>query len=226
MRLLLASIGVLFLSVVAAATRQPTPPARFDFEVREDFFAGFAGNAERLARAMKRCDEALAQNPNHPEALVWHGSGLFFQAGTAFRSGDTANGMALWNKSLSEMARAVELAPDSPGVRIPRGAVLLEGSRYLPDRAQIEQLVRIAVGDYEHTLQIQQPYFARLSDHAKGELLFGLADGWARLGDQEKAGTYFKRLTSDAASSGRVSYANAWLSGAPPASPGRCTGCH
>jgi len=32
---------------------------------------------------MKACEETLAQNPKHAEALVWHGAGLFYQSGKA-----------------------------------------------------------------------------------------------------------------------------------------------
>jgi hypothetical protein len=73
---------------------------------------------------------------------------------------------------------------------------------------------------------LQKATFSGLSSHAKGELLFGLADGWARVGDKEKAKHYFERLTADASGSGRTKYARAWLDGTPPASPGRCIGCH
>lgn len=64
----------------AASTASPTAPpsGRFDLEVRGDFFAGFGGNAERLARGMARTEEVLAAAPDHAEALVWHGSGLVF----------------------------------------------------------------------------------------------------------------------------------------------------
>jgi hypothetical protein len=124
------------------------------------------------------------------------------------------------------MNRAVALAPDDVAVRIPRGATLFEASRHVPDPKQAEGLVRIAVEDYEHVLKLQQAYFGKLSDHAKGELLFGLADGWARLGDKEKAAQYFTRLTADASASGRAKYAKAWLAGDPPKDPGRCIGCH
>jgi len=53
------------------------PPDRFDHVVRNDFFAGFAGDEEALERAMKVSGETLAANPEHAEALVWHGAGLY-----------------------------------------------------------------------------------------------------------------------------------------------------
>jgi tetratricopeptide (TPR) repeat protein len=229
MRWALCLAAGIYLSTLAVAAGQqaaPKPPAaRFDMEVRADFFAGINGDEARFKRAMARCEEVLAMDPNHAEAMVWHGAGTFAMSGMAFQRGDPQNGMQLWAKGLEEMNRAVELAPDDVGVRIPRGATLFEATRQIPPQ-QREPLVRLALSDFEHTLKLQKDTFGGLSDHAKGELLFGLADGWARAGDQEKAKQYFERLTTDAAGSGRVTYAKAWLAGDPPASPGRCVGCH
>jgi hypothetical protein len=229
MRLIFTLVGVLYVSsLTLAVTQQPTAPpsSRFDFEVRGDFFAGFGGDAARLGRAMARCEEVLAQNPDHAEALVWHGAGLVVQAGALFAKGETPKAMPLWGRGLEEMARAVALEPDNVGVRIPRGAVLLEASRRVPAPQQLP-LLTLALADYEHALKRQEPrVFATLSDHAKGELLFGLADGWARAGDPQKARAYFMRLTKDAATSGRANYAKLWLEGKPPADPGTCIGCH
>ena len=228
MRLMITAVAIVYLSALTlAVTQQPSPAAapRFDFEVRADFFAGFTGDATRFARAMARCEEVLAQDPNHAEALVWHGAGLIAQAGALFEKGDAPKGMEVWGRGLQEMNRAVSLAPDSVGVRIPRGASLLEASRRVPESQRLP-LLELALSDYEHTLKLQNAIFAKLSDHAKGELLFGLADGWARAGDQQKARAYFMRLTNDAAGSGRVTYAKAWLDGKPPANPGTCVGCH
>ena len=76
---------------------------------------------------MATCERYLAANPNHAEALVWHGSGLVFRAGEAFRQGDAVRGGELWMRGLEEMRRAVELEPDNVGVRVPRGAVAAAG---------------------------------------------------------------------------------------------------
>lgn len=194
-------------------------------EVRADFFAAFTGDMTRFERGMKRTEDVLAANPNHAEALVWHGSGVFFLAGQAFQKGDAQTGMAQYQRGIAEMERAVSLEPDNVAVRIPRGATLIEASRGMPE-PMAKGLLKTGVDDFEHVLKLQESYFAKLSDHAKGELLFGLADGWARLGDRQKAMQYFTRLTQDAANSGRSAYARAWLDGKPPASPGRCVGCH
>ena len=48
---------------------------RFDFKVRNYFFAGFAGNAAAMEKGKKICEGILATDPKNAEALVWHGSG-------------------------------------------------------------------------------------------------------------------------------------------------------
>src|SRR5947209_9157719 len=91
---------------------------RFDLKVRNYFFAGFAGNAESLETGMWMCEEALAADPKNSEALVWHGSGLYFQAGQAFQKGDQQGGFELFQRGVKQMDEAVALAPDTIGVRI------------------------------------------------------------------------------------------------------------
>ena len=236
---IVASTLALGLALTSAATLaqqstspDPSPsaltasaPDRFDLEVRTDFFAGFTGNVERLERGMARSEAALAANPNHAEAMVWHGGGLLFKAGQAFRTGDTSTGMELFGSGLGEMNQAVALAPDNVGVRIPRGATLLEATRQMPP-GPAEPLLRLAVGDYEHVLELQAKIFTSLSGHAKSELLFGLADGSARLGDQQKAREFFQRMTEEATPSPRREYAAAWLDGAAPRAVPSCGPCH
>ena len=200
---------------------------RFDMTVRTDFFAGFAGDEARLRKGMETCEKILAVNPRHAEALVWHGSGLLFQGGAAFAAGDMARGGELSGRGIAEMNRAVALEPDNVGVLIPQGATLLVASRTMPGdagRALLEQ----AVANYERVLTIQAAYFSTLGDHPKGELLFGLAEGYARLGKPELARRYFERLIKDAPDSGQAPRARTWLdTGSLPQAQGLgCVGCH
>jgi len=215
------------LSIALAAATQA--PERFDFVVRTDFFAGFAGDEARLAKGMEACERALAVNPKHAEALVWHGSGLAYKAGMAFQRGDRDAGMEMWTRGMSEMDQAVALAPDSVGVRIPRGAMLLQASRNMPP-PMATALIEKALDDYEHTLSLQSAsgVFATLGDHPKGELLFGLAEGFSRVGKADKARQYFERLVSDAPNSGQTPKARQWLANGtlPPSTGLGCVGCH
>lgn len=224
MKSLVVGVAVLAAGVVAAGQGAPE---RFDMVVRSDFFAGFAGDEVRLQRGMDRCEQALAENPRHAEALVWHGSGLAYRAGMAFRKGDAQNGMDLWNRGLGEMDQAAALEPDNVGVRIPRGAMLLQATRNMPPQ-MANPLIEKALGDYEKTLEIQSSYFATLGDHPKGELLFGLAEGYGRLGQLDKARAYFERLVKDAPASGQTPKAQEWLAtGTLPKTTGLgCVGCH
>jgi tetratricopeptide (TPR) repeat protein len=214
----------------SAGQAQPTPPEaqRFDELVRADFFAGVAGDAAALDRAMRLIEATLAKNPERPDVLVWHGAGLVARAGQAFEKGDTAAGDGFWQRGLKEMDQAVTMAPENIAVLIPRGAVLLEISRAVPESDQAKALLAKGVADYEKTLALQAPYFKYLSEHSRGELLFGLAEGLHRLGERDRARTYFERLRSEARNSEYESMAAAWLndpSGATARQRG-CVGCH
>jgi tetratricopeptide (TPR) repeat protein len=216
----------LLMALMVAAGQRPAAE-RFDLTVRGDFFAGFAGDETRLKKGMDACEQALSDNPKHAEALVWHGSGLAFQAGMAFQKGDMKTGGELWQHGMEEMNTAVTLEPDNVGVRIPRGAVLFQASLNMqPPMARA--LLETAIADYEHVLERQAPYFDTLGDHPKGELLFGLAEGYSRLGQPEKARMYFERLVKDAPASGQTPKAKQWLTdGTLPKSRGLgCVGCH
>ena len=217
----------------ANAARQQTetstrpPRERFDFLVREDFFAGMAGDQEALARGMKTCEEALAKNPKHAEALVWHGGGLVFISGQHFQKGEVSQGMELWTRGLKEMDDAVALDPDSVGVLIPRGSTLISASRFMKPDEMARPILQKGLADYEKVLQIQQSYFANLSGHARGELLYGLAEGWHRMGNEEKARAYFQRLVNQAQGSARQKQATAFLeTGKLVSTTMSCTGCH
>ena len=77
-------------------------------------------------------------------------------------------------------------------------------------------------------LALQAACFSTLGDHPKGELLFGLAEGYSRLGNLDNARLYFDRLVKDAPASGQTPRAQTWLAtGAIPKSAGLgCVGCH
>jgi len=213
-------LGLVGFSAIAAETR-------FDFLVREDFFSGFAGNGVALERGMKTCEAILAKNPGNAEALVWHGCGLSFISGQLFQKGDFAKGMELFERGVKEMQDAVALEPDNVGVLIPRGATLLTATRAMPPGANTRKLLAQGLSDYEKTDELQKSYFDTLSGHARGELLFGLAEGYLRAGNEAKAREYFARLAAIGPGSGHEATANAWLATGKLDPKGvTCTGCH
>ena len=79
-----------FLSSIKSAPAQQ----RFDLKVRNDFFAGFAGDKAALARGMKACEEVLAADPTNAEAMVWHGSGVLVGGAGPVRRGRFREGDA------------------------------------------------------------------------------------------------------------------------------------
>jgi hypothetical protein len=225
--LLLIAIAVLALLEVMAPW-DAAGQARFDYLVRDDFFAGLRGDVARLDRAMKTCEEMLARNPQHAEALVWHGAGLLLRARLALERGDGDGARALSTRGVGEMEAAVAMAPAEPGVLVPRGAVLSQASRAVTDRDRSMAFLRTAVGDYERAVTVQAPSFPGMSEHARGELLGGLADGWFRLGDEERARGYLTRIVAELPGSGYADAARKWLEHTPMrVGPGlTCIGCH
>jgi hypothetical protein len=232
LRLAAALCSVTLLTAIIDAVPQAQQGTagqpRFDELVRVDFFAGVAGDAAALDRAMRVIEQTLAKDPSRADVLVWHGAGLVTRASRAFEKGDAASGAALWQRGLGEMNEAVAHEPENVAVLIPRGAVLLEVSRSFPDPQEAKSLLETGVRDYENVLRLQVPYFRYLSEHARGELLFGLAEGLHRLGERARARTYFERLLTEAKGTEYERTADAWLKD-PTGSTARhsgCIGCH
>src|SRR5256885_11247124 len=143
---------------------------RFDYLIRDNMFAGFGGDTVSFRKAVQLCEDTLRVNPNHSQALVWHGSAIWFLSGKAFQAGDFQRGMKLSDSGMTEMDRAVELDPDNVAVRIPRGASILAAAPYVQGPFQTI-LFQKGVADYERTLQLQRGYFSKLPVHPRGELL-------------------------------------------------------
>lgn len=203
------------------------PPDRFDHKVRNDFFAGFAGNKEAFDRALKVSEETIAENPNHAEALVWHGAATYFLAGQSFQKGDAAKGMELYQKGFGEMDKAVKLAPDSVGVRIPRGAAILAATTFQPVDERVKGEIMRAIDDYQHTYDMQKGYLEKIGDHPLGQLLLGLADGYSRVGETEKAKTYFAMAEEKLPGTEYAKRAAAWReTGKLTTQQKQCYGCH
>jgi len=215
----LAAVAILSAGVLLSQDR-------FDFKVRNYFFAGLAGDRASLDKGMKICEEILANDPKQPEALVWHGTGLITESREAFQRGDQQSGSELWQRGLDEMDQAAELAPNDLGVRIVRGAVLLVASQYLPEQAA-RPLIEKGLTDYEKAYSVQGPDLSRLGTHKSGELMIGLADGYARLGQKDQAEQWFQRIQKDLPETPYAKSATTWLltRNLAPREAG-CLSCH
>lgn len=221
------AMKIQFTIAAIAAALTLSSAERFDHLVRGDYFAGFAGNTEALERGMKASEEALKENPKHAEALVWHGAGLFFLAGQAFQKKDTAKGMELFGKGMGEMKTAVELEPNSIGVRVPRAAVLSSAARNMQgDLAK--QLFESVIEDYTTVYRLQEKRIDQMGVHPKGELLFGLADAYSRTGAPDKAEIYFNLLKEKLPNTPYAKRADKWLETREPLPVAQtaCIGCH
>ena len=200
---------------------------RFDEKIRNDFFAGLMGNREALARAMAACEKVLEENPRHAEALVWHGAGLFSQGGEAFSSGDPDKGRSLAARGMKEMDEAVALEPDNIGVRIPRGASLMQASHFISNPEMSKSLRTKGRSDYEHVHELQRARLDKIGEHPKGELLFGIAEASSRLGDIEKAAAFFDRIAREMPGTPYAKRAAKWMeTKSLGAADAGCIGCH
>jgi tetratricopeptide (TPR) repeat protein len=219
-------IVLLFVGVLLA--QQPS-------EIRAagmDLLGALNGDTAKFERGMQALETLLAKNPESPEVKVLHGTGVFARSGLAFEKGDMANAMKLWQSGLNEMAQAVQQAPDNIFVRARRGVVLISASRSSSMPAPMAQpLTQLAVEDFQKVLEIRekQQTLSQRSIHQRGELLTGIADGLNRLGNPDKARSYFERITRDLKGTVYERKATAWLEDKPEAKGVEyfaCSGCH
>jgi tetratricopeptide (TPR) repeat protein len=203
---------------------------RFDGLRPKDFQSGLSGNSEEFETLMRTIEEALASNPKNAKAKVTHGIGLFRRSGDAAQKGDHETAEKLYQAAINEMDQAVQLAPDDAAVRVPRGSILITASRFMPPQMS-RPLLESGLSDYERVLKVQEQdeTFSKRSPHQRGELLTGLGDGWARMGNNDKARSYFERIVAELGGTIYERRAHAWLENKPEAkSPTffACSGCH
>lgn len=218
--------SIAFALVSTAVLPLAAQNVRFDYVVRNDYFAGFAGNREALTRAMAKTEAVLSNDPNHAEALVWHGAGLVFGSGDLFQKGEQQKGIEQYTKGMSMMDKAVALEPKSVGVRIPRGSVLMQASFGMPPQ-MAKPVLEKALDDYMTSYEVQKDQIAQLGEHPRGELLFGIANSYRRLGDDAKAEEWFKMIATAMPGTNYAKRADVWLTTKTltPAQQ-RCAGCH
>jgi tetratricopeptide (TPR) repeat protein len=228
MKITIVGLAITFL-LTGAILAQQLPDIR---TAGMDLLGALNGDMERFERGMQALEALLAKNPNDPNVKVLHGNGIFARSGVAAQKGDMQNAMKLWQSSMDEMAQAVEMAPDNIFVRARRGVVLISASRSssMPP-AMAKPLVQLAVEDFQRVLDVREKEqtLAQRSTHQRGELLTGIADGWSRLGNPDKARTYFDRITRDLKGTVYERKAKAWLEDKPEARAVdyfACSGCH
>ena len=153
-----------------------------------DLLAGLVGDMVRFERGMSTLDEILSKNPNDMEAKVLHGNGVMARAGEAFKVGDNAKAIQLWQSGLDEMAQAVQAAPENVFVRARRGVFMISASRSTPPQ-MAKSLLETAVADFGKVLEIREkePTLGERSVHQRGELLNVIPQPGARPNHQRVA---------------------------------------
>ncbi len=228
MRLILCSLVGVGISVITLTAQDSAAPKaeRFDMTVREDIFAGFSGNAKRLEIGLKRCEDTLAKNPKHAEALVWRGAARVFQSGQAFSKKKSDEGMTLWNSGTKDMDDAVALEPKNVGVRVPRAVALTAAVRNVPEFIKKPLLTKI-IDDFETIYDVQKKQFDKLGTHPRGELRMGLADAYRMAGELEKSKDQLKAVVKELPDTKYSSRAQEWLAAKDDAKlVHNCIGCH
>jgi hypothetical protein len=213
--------------LIAAVLLLGAEPARFDHKVRDLYFAAFAGDKAAMTKAMAITELTLKENPDHAEALVWHGGGVFFQSGEKFRAGDMQAAMEMLTKGTGMMDKAVELQPENIGVRIPRGSAYLAASRGMPPQMG-RPLLEKGVADYEVAWDMQKNGgMSHFSQHSIGELWMGIADGNSRLAKKERAAEFFTMIKDKLPNTAWSAKADRWFAeGKLTVQDGNCVGCH
>jgi tetratricopeptide (TPR) repeat protein len=224
----LLMLAVAVLSAAGLSTLQAQE--RFDpFQVQLDFFAGMmSGDEARFQRAMTATEKELAANPDNGSALVWHGLGVAMLSQRQAQAGNLQGAMAMLQKGLAEMARAVELEPDNIGVRIPRGSALREISREMPP-GMSEPLLEAARTDFQHAFDLQKARLDQVATpHPLGELLQGLGDIYSRQGKPDEAAKYYMMIQERLPGTEYAARGAEWTATRQPLAPARtqCIGCH
>lgn len=224
-------LGLLALTTINAQEKNDAPPktetVRFDKKVREDIFAGLGGDEEAMKKGMAACEEELKTNPKNGQALVWHATGLMFQARKAFSEQKMNDGFKAFRQSIKEFDQGVALEPKSPGTRIPRAIVYTATFPNIPNDAIKKDLKTKAKEDLEflEKLHDTDQDWDNIGTHRRGELLMALAMFNRHDGQEDAAKKYLERITVVNKGSKYDKIAQEWLKD-PKLKTHNCIGCH
>jgi hypothetical protein len=137
----------------------------------------------------------IEANPSHAQALAWHGAATLYYSST---NADLSalDRIGLFQRATKEMDSAVGIAPDDIRVRMARGVVLRMLTPTMPRLANVPGLIENARLDYQRMFELQQGQLEKLSQHALGELLQGLAELNSRQGKTSDAEKYYGMIQS------------------------------
>jgi len=206
----------------AAITSTSLPP-----QVMADLFSGFGGNPGALQRALDVTATTIEANPSHAQALAWHGAATLYYSST---NADLSalDRIGLFQRATKEMDSAVGIAPDDIRVRMARGVVLRMLTPTMPRLANVPGLIENARLDYQRMFELQQGQLEKLSQHALGELLQGLAELNSRQGKTSDAEKYYGMIQSMLKGTDYAARAGEWMKTKQPLPQAQtnCISCH
>jgi tetratricopeptide (TPR) repeat protein len=186
----------------------------FEREVFADFVSAAQGDAEALERLVAICERAIAADAAHAEAIAWRGAAKLFEAGEASSNGDFRAAMAFTSASLADLARARELEPDNPGVRMVAAQTLLNLAENHPIPNMARGYAKQGIEDARAALVLLEDKWSQQPDDIKGRLLVGVAQAYDKLGEATKARDWFNRAIGAVPGTTWAEQAQAWIDAA------------
>ena len=227
-RSLTIAAAVLASAAVAYAADAPLTDTRLTVHtlVREDIFAGFDGDMERLARGEKNLQQLLAQRPNErPLIITWQAGALAYRAALAREAGRNDEYQRLYKQAVAlfDDAKASGLAGIAP---LYAPSTLLFADRFAPEDRPAAYAR--AYEGYQAVWAQQGTVVDQLPLHMKGELLSGLAQVAQRTGRTDEMNKHLDKMLVSLAGSPYEATARRWKED-PKAASGSmviCKNCH
>ncbi len=186
----------------------------FERQVFADFVKAAQGDEEARQRLIAECERALEVDAEHAEAIAWRGAARMFEAGKASSSGDFRAAMNHTNTSLADLNRARELEPENPGVRMVAANMLLSLAKHHPIENMASGYARQGIEDAQVALAKLQANWDKQPAEVKGQLLLGVAEAFAKLGEATKARDWFNRVIGAVPGTTWAQQAQAWIEAA------------
>jgi mono/diheme cytochrome c family protein/tetratricopeptide (TPR) repeat protein len=205
-----------------------SPQAGLARPIVDELLRGFGGDIAALKRGLDAATSRLAESPDDPETLAWHGAALLSWA----RQGDTIVGFEAivqnFQRATGQMNKAVSLQPDNPRVRMARGVLLQVETPGMPRFANHPGLVENAREDYQRLFDLRKDDLDSLGAHRLGELLQGLGDLYSRQGKADEAERFYRMMQVRLPGTEYAQRAGEWLQTKQPLPTPRttCIGCH
>jgi tetratricopeptide (TPR) repeat protein len=182
-----------------------------------------------VKRLLENSSSMLEANPDHAQALVWHGITLLATGMPDRRTTaeEQQAAIARFQKGVAEVDRAVALAPDDIEVRVLRGIAFRPISQQMPPPFS-ERMLEKARTDFQRIFELQQHQLDELGTHPLGELLQALGDVYTRQSKRDEAAKYYRLIQTKLAGTEYARRAAIWFETGQPLTPEQtgCVGCH